>query len=77
MLDGASLTAFKAEMVRTFVNFPPVGVVLVAMLGLGVAEHTGVIDAALRAMLSITPKKLLTPALVAVDVLKYEGVDAG
>lgn len=35
MLDGASLTTSMAEMVRTFVNFPPVGVVLVAMLGLG------------------------------------------
>lgn len=61
LLAGASLTGFMAEMVKTFVNFPPLGVVLVAMLGLGVAEHTGFINAALRAMLSVTPKALLTP----------------
>ena len=77
MLEGPSLTAFMAEMVRTFVNFPPVGVVLVAMLGLGVAEHTGFISAVLRAMLSITPRKLLTPALVAVGVLSHVAIDAG
>ena len=77
MLAGASLTAFMAEMVRTFVNFPPVGVVLVAILGLGVAEHTGFISAGLRAMLTITPRKLLTPALVAVGVLSHVAVDAG
>lgn len=77
MLAGTSLTAFMAEMVRTFVNFPPVGVVLVAMLGLGVAEHTGFIAACLRALLAITPRSLLTPALVAVGVLSHVAVDAG
>jgi len=77
MLAGASLTAFMAEMVRTFVNFPPVGVVLVAVLGLGVAEHTGFIAAGLRALLAVTPRSLLTPALIAVGVLSHVAVDAG
>lgn len=77
LLAGASLTAFMADMVKTFVNFPPLGVVLVAMLGLGVAEHTGFINAALRAMLSVTPKRLLTPALIVVGVLSHVAVDAG
>lgn len=77
LLDAPSLTAFMAQMVRTFVNFPPVGVVLVAMLGLGVAEHTGFIGAGLRAALSVTPGKLLTPMLVAVGVISHIAVDAG
>jgi aminobenzoyl-glutamate transport protein len=77
LLAGASLTGFMAEMVKTFVNFPPLGVVLVAMLGLGVAEHTGFINAALRAILSITPKRLLTPVLIGVGVLSHVAVDAG
>jgi len=77
LLEGVSLTAFMAEMVRTFVNFPPLGVVLVAMLGLGVAEHTGFISASLRAALTVTPKALLTPALIAVGVLSHVAVDAG
>ncbi|ASR42607.1 aminobenzoyl-glutamate transporter [Xanthomonas citri pv. mangiferaeindicae] len=76
-LSGESLTAFMANMVRVFLGFAPLGVVLVAMLGLGVAEHTGFINAALRSVLSVTPKMLLTPALVAVAVLSHVAVDAG
>jgi aminobenzoyl-glutamate transport protein len=77
LLSGVSLTAFMAELVKTFVNFPPLGVVLVAMLGLGVAEHTGFISAGLRAILAITPRALLTPSLVAVGILSHVAVDAG
>ncbi len=77
LLEGTSFTAFMAEMVRTFVNFAPLGVVLVAMLGLGVAEHTGFINAGLRAILAVTPKMLLTPVLIAVGVLSHVAVDAG
>ena len=77
LLSGESLTAFMANLYRVFMAFAPLGVVLTAMLGLGVAEHTGYINAALRRMLSITPKALLTPALVAVAVLSHVAVDAG
>jgi aminobenzoyl-glutamate transport protein len=77
LLDGAALTGFMAKMVNTFVTFHPLGVVLVAMLGLGVAEHTGFINAGLRRILSVTPKMLLTPMLVAVGVLSHVAVDAG
>ena len=77
LLSGAALVEFMAQMVNNFVNFAPLGVVLVAMLGLGVAEHTGFINATLRAILSVTPAKLLTPALIGVGVLSHVAVDAG
>ena len=76
-LAGAALTNFMAKMVGTFTSFPPLGVVLVAMLGLGVAEHTGFISAVLRAAMSVTPRVLLTPALIAVGILSHVAVDAG
>jgi aminobenzoyl-glutamate transport protein len=76
-LAGESLTAFMSKMVGTFTSFPPLGVVLVAMLGLGVAEHTGFISAVLRAAMSVTPRVLLTPALIAVGILSHVAVDAG
>ena len=76
-LAGAALTSFMSKMVGTFTSFPPLGVVLVAMLGLGVAEHTGFISAVLRAAMSVTPRVLLTPALVAVGILSHVAVDAG
>ena len=61
LLAPDNLTAFMSGMVKTFVDFPPLGVVLVAMLGIGVAEHTGFIHAALKALLSVTRRSLLTP----------------
>ncbi len=77
LLSGSALTTFLAQLVHTFVNFPPLGVVLVAMLGLGVAEHTGFISAALRALLAVAPRKLLTPMLILVGILSHVAVDAG
>ncbi|HSG51055.1 MAG TPA: AbgT family transporter, partial [Rheinheimera sp.] len=77
LLAADSLTTFMAKMVNTFVTFAPLGVVLVAMLGLGVAEHTGFINAGLRSVLSVTPKMLLTPVLIAVGVASHMAVDAG
>ena len=77
LLSGQSLTAFMANMYKVFMAFAPLGVVLTAMLGLGVAEHTGYINAALRRILAVTPKQMLTPALVGVAVLSHVAVDAG
>ena len=77
LLAPTALTEFMAKMVNIFVTFPPLGVVLVAMLGLGVAEHTGFINAGLRKILAITPNFLLTPVLIGVGVLSHVAVDAG
>ncbi|KAF0125932.1 MAG: AbgT transporter [Elusimicrobia bacterium] len=77
LLDGAAFTSYMSQMVGIFTSFPPLGVVLVAMLGLGVAEYTGYIGAAIRAIMSVTPRQLLTPVLVLVGVLSHVAVDAG
>lgn len=76
-LSGAALTAFMANMVPVFTGFHPVGVVLVALLGIGVAEHSGFIQAALRGMLSVTRPALLTPMVILVGVLSSIASDAG
>ncbi len=77
LLAGAEFTAFLSAMVKTFVTFHPVGVVLVAMLGIGVAEHTGFINAGLRAMLGVTARWLLTPMVITVGLVSHVAVDAG
>jgi len=76
-LTGQSLVGFMTRMVSTFVNFAPLGVVLVALLGVGVAEHTGLINAGLRWVLGVTSRVLLTPMLVAVGIISHTAVDAG
>ena len=76
-LAGASLAAFLARMVTIFTSFHPLGVVLVALLGIGVAEHTGFINAGLKSLLGVTSARLLTPMLVLVGILSHTAADAG
>ncbi|MEZ6197569.1 MAG: AbgT family transporter [Planctomycetota bacterium] len=76
-LTGASLAHFLAHMVETFTGFHPLGVVLVALLGVGVAEESGFINAVLKRLLSFTPKALLTPMLILVAIVSHTAADAG
>jgi aminobenzoyl-glutamate transport protein len=76
-LSGPALTAFLAAMVTTFTGFHPLGVVLVALLGVGVAEQSGFINAVLKKMLSVTTPKLLTPVLILVAIISHTAADAG
>lgn len=77
LLSGSAITEFMSVMVTNFSHFHPVGVVLVAMLGIGVAEHTGFINSGLRGLLGITAKWLLTPMVVFVGIVSHSAVDAG
>ena len=77
LLTGSSFTEFLSVMVTNFSHFHPVGVVLVAMLGIGVAEHTGFINAAIRSLLNVTPASLLTPMVILVGIVSHSAVDAG
>lgn len=76
-LSGTAITTFFASMVKTFAHFHPIGVVLVAMLGIGVAEHTGFINTALRAMMNVTARWLLTPMVILVGIVSHTAADAG
>lgn len=77
LLSSGALADFLSNMVTTFTGFAPLGIVLVAMLGVGVAEHSGFINAGLKSMLNITPKKLLTPMLILVAIVSHTATDAG
>ncbi len=77
LLKPSALAAFLSGMVATFTGFAPLGIVLVAMLGVGVAEHAGYINAGLKTLLNITPKMLLTPMLILVAIVSHTATDAG
>lgn len=77
LLKGESLASFLANMVTTFTSFAPLGIVLVAMLGVGVADLSGFINAGLKSMLSVTHKRLLTPMLIMVAIISSTAADAG
>lgn len=76
-LAGDNFVTFLSEMVTRFMTFGPVGVVLVAMLGIGVAEHSGFITTSIRALLGATSKAFLTPMVILVGIISHSAVDAG
>jgi aminobenzoyl-glutamate transport protein len=76
-LTGSAIARFLTQMVTTFTGFHPLGVVLVTLLGVGVAEHTGFIRAALRGLLSLTSPRILTPMLLLVAVVSHTAADTG
>ncbi len=77
LLTGESFASFFSDMVKIFTGFHPLGVVLVAMLGVGVADYSGYINTGLRGMLSFTPKAMLTPMVILVGIVSHTAADAG
>jgi len=77
LLDADGLYWALRTLVENFTAFPPLGVVLVGMLGIGLAEKSGFIGALLKATLLAVPARLLTPAIVFVGVMSSMGLDAG
>lgn len=76
-VSGTGIATLLTSMVKTFVNFAPLGVVLVALLGIGVADQTGLIGALIKSVLGVVPKSLLTPTLILVGIGSHYAVDAG
>ncbi|MCB9842757.1 MAG: AbgT family transporter [Phycisphaeraceae bacterium] len=77
LLDREGVNWVFHNMVKNFTSFAPLGIVLVAMLGIGVAEKTGFIGTLLKAMMLLTPQKLLTPTVVFIGIMSSMASDAG
>ena len=63
--------------VRNFTNFAPFGVVMVAMLGVGIADGTGLLTTSLKGVVTRTPRSLLTAVIIFVGILSCLASDAG
>lgn len=68
---------FLTKMIPTFVGFHPMGVVLTAVLGVGIAEKSGFIHAGIKALLKVTPSFLLTPMIILVGIVSHTAADVG
>ncbi len=66
-----------AQTLPNFINFPPLGVVIVCLLGIAVAEHAGLIGAVVRLLVLASPRSLVTPMVVFAGVMSNAGGDVG
>ena len=60
LLTGDNLSRMVTDAVDNFIAFPPLGVILAVMLGVAVAEQTGLLAAMVRAMVDRVSPKILT-----------------
>ncbi len=77
LLNGAGLRRIIENLVTNFVQFKPLGTVLVAMLGVGVAEKSGLLSAVIRSVVLNAPGGLVTAAIVFAGVLSNTASEMG
>jgi aminobenzoyl-glutamate transport protein len=77
LLTRDGLRRLFTEAVRNFTGFAPLGTVLVTMLGIGVAEGSGLFGVALRALVAAIPRGLLTATVVFAGINANQAADAG
>lgn len=77
LLAPENIRRMFTDAVSNFTAFPPLGLVLVTMIGIAVAERGGFITALLRATVNSVPKQLVTAGLVFAGVNSSLVADAG
>lgn len=77
LLSATGIRWMFENAVGNFTGFAPLGKVLVVMLGIGVAERSGLVALGLRALVQGVPKQLITAALVFAGVMSSMAADAG
>lgn len=77
LLSQNGLHLILQKTVSNFVSFAPVGTVLVAMLGLGIAERSGLLGSLLKLLILKTSPRVITPMVVFAGVLSSLAADAG
>ncbi|MCX7032677.1 MAG: AbgT family transporter [Arenimonas sp.] len=77
LMSADGLQRIMAGLVTNFTGFAPLGTVLVALIGIGVAEHSGLIGACLRIVVLNAPRFLLTPIVVFAGVMSNMASEIG
>jgi aminobenzoyl-glutamate transport protein len=77
LLTSDGIRFMYQGVVQNFMNFTAVGVIIVAMLGVGVAESAGLINALIRKLVTVAPPQALTYILVFIGIISSIAADAG
>ena len=77
LLSADGIRFLFTSAVRNFLNFGPVGVILVAMVGVGLAEQAGLIGALIHKLINITPRRAITFIVVFLGICSSIASDAG
>ncbi|WP_354680155.1 AbgT family transporter [Macrococcoides caseolyticum] len=76
LLTPEGIAKIISEAVNNFATFPPLGLVLVVMIGVGVAEKTGYFETLMKYTIEKTPHKIIVPMIILVGILGNAAGDA-
>ena len=77
LFDAEVVQRLFVEMPKTFSNFAPLGLVLLVMLGIGVADKSGLIRSTLKLLIAKIPNKFLSLAVVFAGIMSSLAADTG
>lgn len=77
LLNGDGVRRIFTNLVSNYTSFAPLGVVLVSMIGVGVAEKSGLISAAVRGMVLGAPRHVVTVAIVFAGIVSNTASEVG
>lgn len=77
LLSVAGLRGLVLDLVPNFMDFPPLGPVLVCLLGLSVMERSGLLAALVRLVVGLAPRRWLTFIVVFSGVMSHTAGDVG
>jgi aminobenzoyl-glutamate transport protein len=77
LLTRDGLHQILTKLVTNFTGFAPLGTVLVALLGIGIAESGGLIGSALRLLVLSAPRSMLTLVVVFAGVISNTASEVG
>jgi aminobenzoyl-glutamate transport protein len=77
LMSVSGLHKILGKLVVNFTSFAPLGTVLTAMMGIGIAESSGLISTGLRMVVLAAPKRLLTFVVVLAGVMSNLASDVG
>ena len=77
LLSADGLRWIYTNVESNFVNFPPLGLVLVIMIGIGVAEGSGLFTVLVRQLVLGAPPKLITAAIITAGIFSHLASEVG
>lgn len=77
LLSLEGLHRITLDAVKNFLAYPPLGISLMCLLGIGIAEHAGLMGASLRLVVLASPARLITPMVVFAGVMSNAGSEVG
>lgn len=76
LLSADNIRKLLTEMPDTMAHFPPLGLILVVMLGAAVAERSGLFAALMTRAMRDIPVRFLSPAIFLIGLFSHHAADA-